>query len=142
MKGKAKNKKSPAKMQSKAQVMDTGIIEEYFYMIPSKVTVRDLAEALRSVPEEQKEIWTELDLMEIVLQTDSLIFENMLDTFTEEGDREFLEKRGIRQVYAASYNTLDKPAVKEILKELHAAFGGFMASDTEDLEPVFEVDAF
>ena len=121
---------------------DKGTIVEYFYMIPAEVTVRDLVEAVHCVDEEAKEIWTELDLMEIVLSADSLIFENMMDTFTEPGDQEFLAAKGVKVVYAASYNTKDKDMVKKVLDELYAAFGGFMASDTEDLEPIFEIADF
>ena len=137
-----KKKKGNLKIQSKAAVEDKGTIEEYFYMIPAEVTVRELVEAVHCVDEEAKEIWTELDLMEIVLSADSLIFENMMDTFTEPGDREFLAAKGIKIVYAASYNTKDKDMVKKVLEEFHSAFGGFMASDTEDLEPIFEVADF
>ena len=111
-------------------------------MLPAEVTVRELVEAIHCVPEEAKEIWIELDLMEIVLAADSLIFENMMDTFTEAGDQEFLAAKGVKVVYAVSYNTKDKAEVKKVLEELHSAFGGFMASDTEDLEPVFEVAEF
>ena len=121
---------------------DKGTIVEYFYMIPAEVTVRDLVEAVHCVDEEAKEIWTELNLMEIVLSADSLIFENMMDTFTEPGDQEFLAAKGVKVVYAASYNTKDKDMVKKVLEGLHAAFGGFMASDTEDLEPIFEIADF
>lgn len=121
---------------------DKGSIVEYFYMIPAEVTVRDLMEAIHCVDEDAKEIWTELDLMEIVLSADSLIFENMMDTFTEPGDREFLVSKGVKVVYAASYNTKDEVMAKKVLKELHAVFGGFMASDTEDLEPIFEIADF
>ncbi len=137
-----KKKKGGLKIQSKAAAEDKGMIVEYFYMIPVEVTVRELVEAVHCVEEEAKEIWTELDLMEIVLSADSLIFENMMDTFTEPGDREFLEDKGIKTVYAASYNTKDKDMVKKVLEELHAVFGGFIASDTEDLEPIFEIADF
>lgn len=138
----SKKKKGIMKIQTKEAIAKKGIIEEYFYMIPADVTVRELAEAVHCVEEETKEIWTELDLMEIVLSADSLIFENMMDTFTEPGDEAFLAAKGIQKVYAASYNTDDKEMVKKVLEELHAAFGGFMASDTEDLEPIFEVTDF
>lgn len=134
--------KKNLKIQTKAAVEDKGTIEEYFYMIPAEVTVRELVGAVHCVSEEAKEIWTELDLMEIVLSADSLIFENMMDTFTEPGDQEFLSAKGVKVVYAASYNTRDKDMVKKVLEELYSAFGGFMASDTEDLEPIFEVAEF
>lgn len=137
-----KKKKGGLKIQSKAAAEDKGMIVEYFYMIPVEVTVRELVQAVHCVEEEAKEIWTELDLMEIVLSADSLIFENMMDTFTEPGDQEFFATKGVKVVYAASYNTKDKDMVKKVLEELHAVFGGFMASDTEDLEPIFEIADF
>ena len=141
MKKDNKKKKGTFKIQAKA-VVDKGVIEEYFYMLPVAVTVRELMEAVHTVPEEAKEIWTELDLMEIVLPADSLIFENMMDTFNEAGDQAFLADKGIKVVYAVSYNTKDKEQVKVVLEELHSVYGGFMASDTEDLEPIFEVAEF
>lgn len=141
MKKDNRKKKGTFKIQAKA-VVDKGVIEEYFYMLPVAVTVRELMEAVHTVPEEAKEIWTELDLMEIVLSADSLIFENMMDTFNEAGDQAFLAEKGIKVVYAVSYNTKDKEQVKVVLEELHSVYGGFMASDTEDLEPIFEVAEF
>ncbi|MBQ8816578.1 MAG: hypothetical protein IJZ84_04760 [Lachnospiraceae bacterium] len=141
MKFKKDNGKKNIKIQTKTAI-DKGVIEEYFYMVPAEVTVRELSEAIHSVEEEAKEIWTELDLMEIVLSADSLIFENMMDTFDAPGDRAFLADKGVKAVYAVNYNTKDKESVRRVLQELHSAFGGFMASDTEDLEPIFEVAEF
>lgn len=141
MKFKKDSKKNTSKMQVKA-VVEKDIIEEYFYMIPAEVTVRELAEAVHCVPEDTKEIWIELDLMEIVMAADSLIFENMMDTFDGAADQAFLAAKGVKVVYAVSYNTKDKAEVKKVLEELHSTYGGFMASDTEDLEPVFEVAEF
>lgn len=141
MKFKKDNKKNTSKMQAKA-IVEKDIIEEYFYMIPAEVTVRDLVEAVHCVPEDTKEIWVELDLMEIVMAADSLIFENMMDTFDGAEDQAFLAAKGVKVVYAVSYNTKDKAGVKKVLEELHSTYGGFMASDTEDLEPVFEVAEF
>lgn len=137
-----KKKKSFFKMQPKSAAEDKGTIEEFLYMIPAAVTVRDLEGAVTGYPEEKKEIWTELDMMEVVLPIDSLIFENMMDTFDSAEDQAFLQEKGIQVVYAFNYNTRDKEAVKAVLAEIHRAFGGFVASDTEDLEPTFEVGAF
>jgi len=135
---KDKDKKKIAKIQAKT-VADKGTIEEYFYMVPIEVNVSQMAEVIRSVTEDAKEIWTELDLMEIMLSSDSLVFENMLDTFEEPTDQAFLAAKGVKAVYAVNYNTKDRETVKQILSELYDVFGGFMASDTEDLEPIFEV---
>ena len=56
MKFKKDNKKNSAKIQAKA-VVEKDVIEEYFYMIPAEVTVRELVEAIHCVPEDTKEIW-------------------------------------------------------------------------------------
>lgn len=138
MKNKKKNKFF--KDKAKTVFVDKGTIEEFLYMVPQDVTVRELEQALTSVPEDKKEIWVELDMMEVVLANDSLVFENMMDTFDSEEDQAFLANKAIKNVYAFNYNTKDKDAVKEIMVALGNAFGGFVASDTEDFEPMFEVN--
>ncbi len=137
-----KKAKKPSGKSSKQIPVEKDTIEEYFYMIPAEVTVSTLAEAMHSVSEEAKEIWTELDLMEVILNADSLVFENMLDTFEDPADQAFLAEKGVKAVYAVNYNTKDKSAVKEVLQELHSVFGGFLASDTEDLQPIIAIEAF
>ena len=139
---KNKKKKNLFKMQPKNVAEQKGTEEEYLYMFPIEVSVRDLEKALVSLPEDKKEIWVELDMMEVILEADSLIFENMMDTFDTESDQAFLAAKGIKVVYAFNYNTKDKEAVVRVLKELHSTFGGFIASDTEDLEPMYEVEEF
>lgn len=135
-------KKYTKKKQNIKGIVDKGTLEEYFYMIPQNVCVTDLQGQIHSVREEQIEVWTELDLMEVILENDSLIFENMLETFDDPKDQEFLKEKGICAVYAVNYNTKDKAAVKNILLELHQTFGGFMATDTDDLQPIFEITNF
>ena len=49
---------------------------EYYYMIPAKVEVKELSKVITTVSEKQIEIWKEINLMEIVLTSDSLIFED------------------------------------------------------------------
>ena len=139
-----KNKKKTKnfKMQPKSALIDKGTIKEFLYMLPKDVCVRDLLGALVSFPEDKKEIWVELDMMEVVLETDSLVFENMMDTFDTPLDQELIQKLSVKTVYAFNYNTKDEADVKTVLKEIHQAFGGFVASDTEDLEPTYTVDTF
>lgn len=137
-----KKKKGIMKIQPKGAAEDKGVIEEYLYMLPKAVTVRELEKAVTCVAEKAKEIWTELDMMEVMLTADSLIFENMLDTFDTPTDQAFLTDKNIKSVYAINYNSKDKEAVRAVLSDIHQAFGGFIASDTEDLEPFFEVAEF
>lgn len=136
-----KNKKKIKffKDKSKSVPLDKGTIEDFLYMVPSDITVRELQEALTLIPEDKKEIWTELDMMEVMLTNDSLVFENMMDTFDAPTDQAFLKEKGIKTVYAFNYNDKDQNAVAGVMKQLYDAFGGFIASDTEDFAPMYEV---
>ena len=129
-------------MQSKHTVEEKGVVQEFLYMVPELVSVRELERALVDYPEDKKEIWVELDMMEVILENDSLVFENMMDTFDTQADQQFLTDKNIKVVYAFNYNTKDKEAVKVVLKTLHNVYGGFVASDTEDFTPIYEVDTF
>lgn len=140
MKNKKKNKYF--KTQSKHIAEDKGVVEEFLYMFPELISVRELERALVDYPEDKKEIWVELDMMEVLLENDSLVFENMMDTFDTQADQQFMMDKNIKVVYAFNYNTKDKEAVSAVLKTLHHAFGGFVASDTEDFTPMYEVDTF
>ena len=139
MKNKKKNKFFN---KAKAAPVDKGTMEEFLYMVPTDVTVRDFEKALTFLAEDKKEIWVELDMMEVLLTNDSLVFENMMDTFDAEADQAFLKEKSIKNVYAFNYNTKDKEAVAGVLQALYEAFGGFVASDTEDFEPMYEVCDF
>jgi len=139
---KNKKKSKNFKIQAKGAFVDKGTIKEYLYMVPKEVSVRDFSEALTCFSEEQKEIWVELDMMELLLEADSLVFENMMDTFDSTEDQLLLQQLGVKAVYAFNYNSKDADAVSVALKELCQAFGGFIASDTEDLEPTYTVDVF
>ncbi len=134
--------KKPAKrMVTKAQSAPRGEIEEYLYMLPVEVRAEDLLEVIEA-PEEKKDVWHELDLMEIKLGHDGLIFENFMDCFDTKSDQAFLKENGVKKVYAFSYDSLDKAGAAKAVREIHAAFGGFIASDTKDLQPVYQPEEF
>ncbi len=134
-------KKPAQKMMTKAQSEPRGEIEEYLYMLPVEVTVEDLLPVIEA-PEEKKDVWHELDLMEIKLSHEGLIFENFMDCFESKSDRAFLEENGVKKVYAFSYDSLDKAEAAKAVREIHAVFGGFIASDTKDLKPVYQPEEF
>ncbi|MCD7805991.1 MAG: hypothetical protein LUH19_01465 [Lachnospiraceae bacterium] len=135
------NKKTAGKMVPKAQAEPQEEIEEYLYMLPVDVTVQDLKPVIQA-DEEKKDLWKELDLMEVKLSHDSLIFENFMDCFDSASDQTFLKENGVKKVYAFSYQAQDRSAVAQALKDIHAVFGGFIASDTEDLKPIYQPEDF
>lgn len=105
------------------------------YMIPVKVTVKQMAETLDFLPREALEIWTEVNLLEITLENTTLTFEDMMEQMESPEDVQLLAKLQASQVYACDYETSDKAAVRKIMDTLIGKFGGFLASDTEDFEP-------
>ncbi|MCD8131948.1 MAG: hypothetical protein LUE16_11870 [Lachnospiraceae bacterium] len=135
-------KRKPAgKMVPKAQAEPQGEVEEYLYMLPVDVTVQDLKPVIQA-QEEKKDIWRELDLMEVKLSHDSLIFENFMDCFESASDQAFLRENGVKKVYAFSYDSRDRAEAARAVRDIHAVFGGFIASDTEDLTPVYQPEDF
>ncbi len=142
MNAKKKNAKKPvSKMVPKAQAEPQEEVEEYLYMLPVDVAVQDLKPVIQA-EEEKKDIWRELDLMEVKLSHDSLIFENFMDCFESASDQAFLRENGVKKVYAFSYAPQDRAEAAQAVRDIYGVFGGFIASDTEDLKPVYQPEEF
>ncbi len=112
---------------------------EYYYMIPTKADVKELSKVLTTVSEKQIEIWKEINLMEIVLTSDSLIFEDAKACFIDPLDLAFLKEHQIETIYQVSFEQNDGKKVIEIFKELMQSQGGFLATDSEDFTPIFTI---
>ena len=130
------------KMMKKVQEVKKGIEEEVLFMLRNDMKTQEIQHHIKCVTDEQIEVWPEIDLMEIVLEHDSLIFENMMDTFDTKEDIELLDSLKVKKVYSIIYNTLDFEQVKKVLLEIKNICDGFIASDTDDLEPMYEIEDF
>ena len=89
---------------------------------------------------EKADIWPELNLMEVEMNFDSLIFQNAEECFIDPADQQWFEERGIKTKYQISYDTGDIEAVREVLHNIMAALGGRICSDTDDFEPSCTAD--
>lgn len=112
----------------------------FLYMIPEKVTAKELADKLDFMAKETVEVWTEVNLLELTLDNATLTFEDMMEDLNGAEDAAMLEKLKVKQVYACDYEASDAENVQKIMKCLIEAVGGFMASDTEDFEPFVKVE--
>ncbi|MBO5166653.1 MAG: hypothetical protein IJ405_00935 [Lachnospiraceae bacterium] len=112
----------------------------FLYMLPGKVTAKELADQLDFLAKETVEVWTEVNLLELTLQSGTLTFEDMMEDLGGAEDATLLEKLNVKQVYACDYEASDAENVQKIMKCLIDAVGGFMASDTEDFEPFIKVE--
>ena len=68
-------------------------ILEYYYMTPEQTDAKELTTLIKAVDEEKIDVWPELNLMEVVLDRDSLIFQDGRECFVDPLDLEFLEER-------------------------------------------------
>ena len=109
-------------------------------MTPEKTDARELTRLITSVDEEKVDVWPELNLMEVVLDSDSLIFQDGRECFVDPLDLEFIEERKIQSIYVVSYEEGDDQKARKVIKEILEAKGGFLCSDTEDFEPMFTAD--
>lgn len=115
-------------------------ILEFYYMTPEKTDAKALTGVITSVDEEKVDVWPELNLMEVVLDSDSLIFQDGRECFVDPLDLEFIEAKKIQSIYVVSYEEADEEKARRVIKEILQSKGGFLCSDTEDFEPMYTAD--
>lgn len=131
---KAKAEKTPAAPKKKTKIL------EYYYMTPEQTNAKEMTTFIKSVDEEKIDVWPELNLMEVVLDSDSLIFQDGRECFVDPLDLQFLEERKIQSIYVVSYEESDSVKAKKVIREILKAKGGFICSDTEDFEPMYTLE--
>lgn len=130
-------KKSKIKAVTKAKKKT---ILEFYYMIPGKTDAKAISMTVTTVPEEQVEVWPQLNLMEVVMSADSLIFQDAMECFEDPLDLEYIQAHQIGTIYQISYDTEDEVLVKKVMKEIIEKNGGFICSDTDDFEPTYRAE--
>ena len=78
--------------------------------------------------------------MEVVLDSDSLIFQDGRECFVDPLDLEFIQARHIQTIYCVSYEEDDEAKARRVIQEIMAVKGGFLCSDTEDFEPMYTAE--
>lgn len=115
-------------------------ILEFYYMTPEQTDAKELTTLIHSVDEEKVDVWPELNLMEVVLASDSLIFQDGRECFVDPLDLQFIEEHHIKSIYVVGYEESDSVKARQVIKEILEAKGGFICSDTEDFEPMFTAE--
>lgn len=136
MKGKSNTKKKTAHQKmGKKEIPQSKPVKKMvteYYLIPQEEDVRALAELLPDY-QEKTEIWMEMDLMEITLANDALVFEEAGEDFDAPEDQSYLEEHGIRKIYAFTYDEQDKEEVKKIMDKLQEQLQGRICREDEIL---------
>lgn len=115
-------------------------IVEYYLLLQTKTDVREIQKVIHTVDEEKVDIWPALNLMEVVLENDSLILQDGSEVFIDPLDIAFLNEKGIQTVYVISFDEADQKAAFAVLKEILTTMGGMIGSDTDDFEPSYTVE--
>ena len=115
-------------------------IVEYYYFLKEALPVKQLQLAVGDDFFEQADVWPELNLMEVVLDFDSLIFQDADECFVDPEDIKDLEAMGIRKKYQISFDAADIEKVRLVMGRIMAAAGGVICSDTDDFQPSYTLD--
>lgn len=113
---------------------------EYYYFFNEEMDARKLQSAVGEKWFEKADIWPELNLMEVEMNFDSLIFQSAEECFIDPADQQWFEEQGIKTKYQISYDTGDIESVREVLHNIMDALGGRICSDTDDFEPSCTAD--
>lgn len=114
--------------------------KSFLYMLPQKITAKQLSIIPDFLSPKQIEVWTELNLLEITLADGTITFEDMMENLTGEADKALLASMQVEQVYVCDYEEADCVQVQELIKCLLKSAGGFLASDTEDFKPFLKAE--
>ena len=136
MKNKTNTKKKSAHHQTAKKTMQPEkpvkkMLTDY-YLIPQEVCATQLAELLPDY-QEKAEIWREMDLLELTLTHDTMVFEEAAEDFENQEDQVYFEEHKIKKVYAITYDALDAEEVKQILATLQEKLQGRVCREDEIL---------
>lgn len=116
------------------------------YLLPERVSAKQLAEVLPSsegtnyITGRDIEIWTDFNCLELTLKNGILMLEELSPEEMGEDDASLLKKLGMVQIYACDYEESAGGEVRQVMSTLKTAFGGILASDTDDFTPFLEAE--
>ena len=133
----AKKKKGLQTVMEKKPVKK---IVEYYYFLKEALPVKQLQLAVGDDYFDKADVWPELNLMEVVMDFDSLIFQDADDCFVDPDDIRDLDAMGIRKKYQISFDAADIEKVRDVMSRIMTAVGGVICSDTDDFQPSYTLD--
>ena len=110
-------------------------------MTPQETNAKDISLCITAVPEDQIEVWPALNLLEVVMVSDSLIFQDEHECFEDPLDLEFIEEHQFKSIYQISFEVEDTDLVRKVMTEILEHKGGMILSDTDTFEPIYDVNS-
>lgn len=116
-------------------------IVNYYYFTGNDATARDIVNSVGDSYRDAADIWPELNLAEVVLPTDSLIFQDVREAFVDPADQEYLKEHDYTSQFQISFDIGDTDAVRSVMRNIMTQIGGRICSDTDDFEPSYTADS-
>lgn len=113
--------------------------DQWFYLCPEAVGVRELKEALEDHPGIELELWEAAGVLEIVIpEMRSMDVEQIPVDLRDEYSNEFLRERGTKSLFAVTIDPENAVCVTGIMDKMITRLGGCFCGDTPDFTPIRE----
>lgn len=111
---------------------------DLFYMTPSDVNAKDIADLFQDTKELSVQLWEEMNVLELELANqNSIDFEPMEPAFKDPSDSAFIKNRNIRTIFAINLCEADLNIMIPYFEQLVIRFSGFVCADSADFTPIY-----
>ncbi len=110
---------------------------DLFYMTPSVVEAKDIADLLKENTDLNVELWPEMNVLELELANKNTVdFEPLSVDFKDPSDLAFVKNRKIRTIYGINLAEEDLSKVRRLFEQVIERFSGFLCTDSSDFQPI------
>ena len=127
------------KKKKKVEVAkEKAVFLDLFYMTPSEMTVKEMADFLKESGEVMVDFWEEMEVFEVGKSgLEPVTFEKSRVKFEHPSDLAFIKNRGIQSIFVVTAEEKAFEQLKDCMGKLVEQFGGFICSDSEDFKPFY-----
>lgn len=140
-KDKEGNKNNPQNKTKNPNNSKVNIITDWFYMTPSEINAKSIAQLIESECHTPVDLWEEMNILQIELSNKETVdFEPMSIDFKDPSDIAFINNRNIKTIFAVyiASGTLEDE-LKSILKVMFNQWNGFLCADSQDFKPIYSI---
>ncbi len=140
-KDKEGNKNNPQNKPKNPNNSKTEIITDWFYMTPSEINAKSIAQLIEAECHTPVDLWEEMNILQIELSNKVIVdFEPMSIDFKDELDMAFINNRNIKTIFAVYIASgILEDELKSILKVMFNQWNGFLCADSQDFKPIYSL---
>lgn len=116
---------------------------DMFLMISKQAEAKDVIAALKERGLSGLDVWEAMGVFSLEAKVDdSVDFEeiDIKETFVDASDLAFIKNRDIHSIFSFRATNRQIEALKPYFKEITDIFGGFVCSDSDDFQPMVDVN--